>query len=257
VLLRYYPDLTAGDGGVALTLERQGCCAKWPGCFVCSEKCQDEMYVHVGNVDLQPGDTTAASRNYIGRTIQPIRGGGFTPTLNLHDPSDLVKPSAVVEGPCCYGGWLGVCSDTIYQVSASKGKAGEFGTITKPRPNCTCRDCCLAFCSHIDDYSFANGPAFDSLSPEKKATLLASFIHLDFLFFENDLPPIMVRQNNGNGCIICTLCQVYVCGCCLPVVRCLLCWMWGLRLIAHCPTCSKFVSRLAASNNVCLYLCWH
>ena len=51
-----------------------------------------------------------------------------------------------------------------------------------------------------------------TMSVEQKAAMLANAIHLDYTFFENDLPPVYCRQS-GDGqsvVIFCTLCQVRV-----------------------------------------------
>ena len=117
---------------------------------------------------------------------------------------------------------------------------------------------CKQMCSEVDDYRFTTGPNFTKLTAEEKALVMITMVHLDYMLFENDLPPVMVRSvrhllsdfpsihsrssfivvsanvasssgtfsdsnnmqdpNNQSGVIICTLCQIYCCGCCCPVV---------------------------------------
>jgi hypothetical protein len=50
----YLPDKTVP---VAMVVERDGCCNKWIGCFICGPKCQSEAFVHGGDTEhgVAPG----------------------------------------------------------------------------------------------------------------------------------------------------------------------------------------------------------
>ena len=85
---------------------------------------------HAGDVDIKAGTTKRKSNQYFARSTQPIGGGGCTPTLNLVRTGET-EPMAVVEGPMCFGGWLGACFDTVFKVSTKPGKAGDVAVISK------------------------------------------------------------------------------------------------------------------------------
>ena len=58
---------------------------------------------------------------------------------------------------------------------------------------------CIYCCTAVDFYQVDFQPdMFDKMSPEQKATMLASTVHTDYMFFENDRPPIeFVPTDNG------------------------------------------------------------
>eukprot|EP00039_Didymoeca_costata_P018767 m.334879 g.334879 ORF g.334879 m.334879 type:complete len:341 (+) comp17458_c0_seq1:99-1121(+) len=218
----YPADVAAGP---VMTLERKGCCSKWLGCFMCTPCCQDDVWVHDGEpAGLKPGDTSEDNigPSVIGRSVVPMDVPCFTPTVNLADPSSLDNPFAIVEGPCFMAGWMGVLCDTIFTISSQRGKAGDLGQIIKKKP-VGCVECCKAFCTSVDNYDYipdANNTA--KFSPNQKATMLASVVHLDYMFFEKDLPPVYAEPtNDGKGVIIyCTLCEMYCKGCLIPIQCC-------------------------------------
>jgi len=209
--------------GPIMTLEREGCCSKWLGCLICGTKCQNDMYMHIGEFN-GPIGVTKEGGNYFGRSVVPKEGAWFTPTLNLAtaQPGVGEQPFGVVEGPYCFAGWKGLCCGDVFQISSRPGKSGDLGKINK-RPPIGCWETCLALCTDIDLYEFSFTEQYKTLQPEQKAVMLGSIMHLDYLFFENDAPPIMVRATeDGKGlCIICTLWECYCKGCVLPCQVCI------------------------------------
>lgn len=63
-------------------------------------------------------------------------------------------------------------------------------------------------------HSFAE--TYGTLNPDIKAATLGQVLHLNQFLFENDLPPVYVRSDGGQAMMVCTLCQMYLCGCCVP-----------------------------------------
>ncbi len=181
---RFVVDARAGDGGVALTLERGGICGRGPHCYMCSWCCADEMFVHAGNARVTPGATSAADGGYLGRSVQPRGAGMCTPGINMHGPDAAAPPLAYIEGPCCYNGCIELCADVGYPISRQPGRRGEFGTIVKVAPRGV-GEMCGACCARADEYEFTTGPAYASLAPDQKALLLAVFIHLDYAYYES------------------------------------------------------------------------
>jgi hypothetical protein len=93
---------------VGMTLEREGCCSKCLGCFVCFACCQNNMFMHYGEKNIKAGVSQPGVGDYFASSIQPIGGGGLHPRLDLfvrHEGEET--PAAVVEGPMCFAGWLG------------------------------------------------------------------------------------------------------------------------------------------------------
>jgi hypothetical protein len=41
------------QAGVAMTMERKGCCGKWIGCCVCTAYCQDDAYYYYGDAPVR------------------------------------------------------------------------------------------------------------------------------------------------------------------------------------------------------------
>ena len=118
-------DVSHKIGAPFMTLERYGCCGRWPGVFVCCEQCQDEMRLHRGTPgSSNNADTMAGTLPYgtvLARSVVPIAGGGCTPTIEVFQRqaengllNELTPPGAastggeqrmaVVEGPSCFGG---------------------------------------------------------------------------------------------------------------------------------------------------------
>ncbi len=56
--------------------------------------------------------------------------------------------------------------------------------------------------------------------PEHKAAMLSSMLLLDYMFFENDHPPIYCEETSDHKGVISyiTLCYAYLYGCQCPIV---------------------------------------
>ena len=91
--------------GPVMTLERQGCCTKWLGCFICCGKCENDMYMHLGESQYAVGTTTPESA-FFGRSVLSTATACLTPTMDLYEGTSKQTSFATVEGPCCcFGGW--------------------------------------------------------------------------------------------------------------------------------------------------------
>jgi hypothetical protein len=74
----------------------------------------------------------------------------------------------------------------------------------------------------------------DALTPEQKAIMIGEVLHLDYLFFENEEPPMTIEDWSTCPCcpccpcckspdtLYCLLCNFYCCGALYPC-RCILC----------------------------------
>lgn len=225
---RYIPDTNAG---VAMTLEREGCCSRWLGCWVCSSFCQNDMFMHPGSASVSPGSTRPEQDTYFARSVIPIGGGGCTPTFELFVREGVrskmgvdgeEKPFAWSQGPTFYGGWLSACFDTIFNISSEKGdrKNPDYVEIRKMRAE-TCGKWCIELCTKVDHYAINTKEKYKTLTPEEKMAILGNVIHIDYAFFENDPPPCYVQGDNNSAVIICTLCMWYCWGCSCPVQICI------------------------------------
>eukprot|EP00051_Salpingoeca_urceolata_P027387 m.481279 g.481279 ORF g.481279 m.481279 type:complete len:339 (+) comp22114_c0_seq1:271-1287(+) len=212
---QYQPDANAG---VAMTIEREGCCSKALGCFAFANCCLEEVFYHNGDVDIKPGTTKEGDGTYFARAKMPKYGGGCTPELHLEANG---QQFSTLQGPSCFGGWLSVCFDTIFFFSKEKNKNGEYGQMKKRRIH-SCGDLCREMFTDVDQFEYNAGPAFPGATNEQKAALLGEVVHLDFMFFENDLPPCYLDSDDqGNAVLVCTFFQIYCYGCCCPVQICI------------------------------------
>ena len=115
-----------------MTLERQGCCSKWLGCFLCCECCKNEMFMHVGEFNGPIGSTKPGSGNYLGRSVTPLDGPFFTPNVDITTTASGVEQRfGVVEGPTCFAGWKGLCCGDKFTISSANGRSGDLGLIQK------------------------------------------------------------------------------------------------------------------------------
>lgn len=212
--------------GPIMTFERDGCCSKWLGCFVCSPFCQNDMYMHTGNFAGEVG-TTKPEGQYLGRSVQPDNGGGTIPTLVLHNrarPAGVAQNFGYVEGPCIFAGWKGVCCGDKFTVSSQPGGAGDLGEIFKRPPEGCCDSFLRIFASGASNvYNFKFSDTYKSLSPEDKAITLGGMLHMNYMLFQNDVPPVMCRSSDDGKavCIYCTLWECYCSGCVLPCQICI------------------------------------
>merc|ERR1712196_661356 len=79
-----------------MTMERFGCCTRFANCWVCCECCQDEMRIH--RADLGEDGSSVGSlgtENLKYRAVQPIGGGGCTPTLEIRE---FTAPGQAIAG---------------------------------------------------------------------------------------------------------------------------------------------------------------
>lgn len=215
---QYRPDMTQP---VVMTLERDGCCSKWIGCWICGPKCQSEAWLHAGNIDGKPGHlATSNEQTVIGRSQVPANVC-FTPKLDvLSGPGSTETAIGQMSGPCFFGGCLDLCVDTRFQLSSQKdaGNQGDVGTIWKEAPK-NCCGMCMQACGDVDNYSVdfkAN-----QMSPEDKANYIATAVHLDYWFFQQDVRPVKVYHNGKNGIIVITLCNFFCKGMICPIQICI------------------------------------
>lgn len=211
----------AADGAPAvMSMERPGICnGKCPNCFVCMECCQDEMIVHAGDIQGTAGEIPPDQS--IGRGIQPMGGGGCTPTLNVMDRTDRSKGEVsfgVIEGPTFFGGCLDLCSDTFFTISREKGRAGDIGIIRKVKPE-GCGETCRQVCSDADTYEITITDT--TLTPQQKAVILGEIIHLDYMFFQQDNQFCSVEVTSDAVVIYVHLCNYFCYGCTCPCFACL------------------------------------
>ena len=144
------------------SFDRPGCGTKMlgAGCPVFCACCQDEVFMFPGNKAGEPG-TLWKEGGYIATSVQPICGGGCTPTLELSDGDQQAAPYAYIEGPTCFGGCKDLCCRTPFLISSQKGKSGDIGSIIKKTPEDAMEMCC-AMCSDVDGYEIS----VNSISPQ-------------------------------------------------------------------------------------------
>lgn len=217
--LKFKPDLAKGP---IMTLERDGCCTKCLGCFVCTEGCQNDMYMHVGDFTGSPG-TTKPEGTYFARSVMPIGGGGCRPRVDITAGGARANdPFAIVSGPCCFAGWKGLCCGDVFKVSSAADQSADIGLINK-REAQGCYENCLRMFTNVDIYNFSFTSKYKSLAPEQKAAMLGNIIHLDYIFFENDWAPIECKPSSDGKsvCIVCTFWECFCYGCVCPCQCCI------------------------------------
>ena len=189
-----------------MTLEREGCDCFSPCpkpclcCFACKEDCSDASKLYVGDLQGDPGVTKGQRETtmLLGGMNQPIGGGGFKPVMQIMDrdtrnPSSASQTFAALRGPCFFGGCSEFCCDSAFGISIARPDQsveelhklpfGDFATITKKKPTGfgpALRE--LFTDSDIYEVSFVS----PDITPQQKANILASMIHLDYVFFERD-----------------------------------------------------------------------
>jgi len=230
------------EGPPVFTMERDGCkclsCKKWLGCFVCNMCCQEDSYIFAGDptngggpptgmcggacstkwTGPTPGEIGPVSGGHVARILQPCGGGGCHPVLNILSSKDgQDTPVAVLEGPMFMKGCIELCCDTTFFFSTQEGKSGDLGKIIRPKP-ADCYNCCRMLCTQVDFYTVEYTDAYMKQPNEMKAAMLAAMIQLDYMFFEDDRPPVdcEVSDDGKDGKIICTLCFAYCYGCQIP-----------------------------------------
>jgi len=203
-----------------LTMEREGCPTKLGlGCCAFSSHCKDGVFVHAGSVgeDAAVGSLKSDHPQCIGFATQPNLAGGWSPTINIMERSGAggaaFAPLAKLEGPTCFGGCMELCYSSAFTLSSMRSpaqlntalKLGDFGQLVKRKPN----DLDAALREAVTDadvYSLDLQPAA-GVTAQQKATLLATLILTDYMFFERD-----GAVCDGNGCTLC-LCHCHGCLC--------------------------------------------
>mmetsp|Transcript_79153 Transcript_79153/g.109968 ORF Transcript_79153/g.109968 Transcript_79153/m.109968 type:complete len:375 (-) Transcript_79153:51-1175(-) len=203
---------------VAMVVERDGCCNKWIGCFICSEKCQSEAWLHGGDVneEVKPGSLGNSNPKIIGRSKVP-RDDCCVPHLDMFESTAGTETQyAKLTGPMCFGGCLDICCNTPFYINSgvTDGKIGDVGMIEKQAPK-GCLDMCCQVAGDVDNYQVVLGQP--NMTPIQKANVLGTAIHVDYWFFQRDVRPIHIISNgDGSGVIYITLCNMYCKGCLIP-----------------------------------------
>lgn len=210
---------------VAMTLEREGCPSKWClSCCAFHPACYDGMYLHAGPVQAEAGKVKATNPACVSFATQPKFGGGFTPTINVmeraataggagkpHEPawSTLAK----IEGPTIFGGCSELCRSSKFSVSSlapaqvdAKIASADLADIVKRKP-ADLDGVLREMVTDADVYTLVFNPGA-RLAPQQKASMLASLVLADFMFFERD-----DAACSSSGC---NLCNFYCCGCLCP-----------------------------------------
>eukprot|EP00056_Hartaetosiga_gracilis_P018274 m.10350 g.10350 ORF g.10350 m.10350 type:complete len:409 (+) comp6578_c0_seq1:25-1251(+) len=223
---KYIPDESLPT---AMTVERPGwSCTHWNNCCVCCECCQDEMLFYNGppREGQKPG-WSKENGGYFGRSVMPLYGGCFTPTLHMEAsppnekgqyPGQHVPPFGKMEGPCFFGGFLGMFCPTFFDISMfdSNKREADIGFLKKRHAE-TCSEMCAAMCTKVDFYDLSfKADEFSQLTPEQKATVLGTALHLDYKIFESDKNPIEVDGNGNSTTVTCTFFNWYCMGEVIP-----------------------------------------
>ena len=155
----------------------------------------------------------------------PLGGGGCRPTLQLSTKSQRDATSfGWLEGPCAFGGWKGLLCGDKFTASSQPGRLGDLGIVNKRQAEGFWENFLRMFMD-VNIYEFTYHDHYmKNISPEQKAVMLGSIMHLNYLYFENDAPPVYCESlDNGKGCCIyCTLFNFSIYGCMLPCQVCIL-----------------------------------
>jgi len=198
-----------------MTFAKPGLFAKCcPGCCVCMDCCQQEMFVYSGDKGPAEPDQLISTGGHTGHSKVPCGGGGCTPQIDLFGANQ--DQFGVVEGPTCFGGCYDLCCSTPFSVSSQKGKAGDLAFIEKQKPE-DCYSMCCAVCSDADQYKIEMRD--EKLTSAQRAQILATAVQLDLLFFENDnhFCEVVASDDGKAVYITITLCMWYMWGWLCPV----------------------------------------
>jgi len=212
-----------------MTMEREGCdcfCGACPkpliGCFACTEECSEKSTLYSGDLQGIPGEMKGLRdrADMLGESVQPLTGGGFKPVMQLMDRGDSGEASmfAATRGPCFFGGCSEICCSSEFGISVAKPGMtvpeihelpfGDFAQITKKRPASLAQGIREFFTdSDIYEVVFKS----KSITPQQKANVLATMIHLDYMFFERDNDMVYCEGNKLH--IVFFNCFVYGCVC--------------------------------------------
>jgi hypothetical protein len=211
---------------VAMTLEREGCPSKCGlACCALHPSCMDGMYLHAGHVGTaEAGKLKGANPGCVSFATQPRFGGGFTPTINVMERAatagtggNPAEPAwstlAKIEGPTVFGGCSELCRSSKFTVSSlapaqvdAKLGSADIAEIIKRKP-ADLEGALREMVTDADIYTLAFNPSA-RLAPQQKASMLASLVLTDFMFFERD-----DAACSGRGC---NFCNVYCYGCLCP-----------------------------------------
>jgi len=168
-----------------LTLEREGlafpCPQKCLGNYIiCCDCCADGIKVYEGHVFGSPGELVNPPQPMV-TVKQPYLGGYFTPTLDVYPKGNTeAPPSATITGPCCLGGASELCCKSTFNYASTGGNLK--GSIVHLTPE-SCLDVCAEICTDVDHFRITYN---QDATTEDKATMLASSILVDYMFFEMD-----------------------------------------------------------------------
>jgi hypothetical protein len=215
-----------------MTLEREGCDCCCTGscpkpclcCFACTPGCSETSVLHAGDMEGNPGEAKGSRDlvNMLGQTVQPKGGGGFKPVMQIMDRGSTggeAEMFAATRGPCLFGGCSEFCVDSRFGISKARPDMnvpqlhglpfGDFASITKTKPNSFTGALREAFTdSDIYEVSFTS----KDITPQQKANILGSMVHLDYMFFERDND--MIYCTGGDTLhIVFFNCYVYGCIC--------------------------------------------
>ncbi|KAH8067782.1 hypothetical protein JL721_7339 [Aureococcus anophagefferens] len=195
-----------------ITLERKGmkCNCNGPRqclfCPILGEFCAEEMIVHEGLVQGEPGNINPATKLSLIRQPAPL-GGCLVPTLEILNAQDQLDTK--MTGPTCFGGWSEMCCDSTFVV---KRDDAPVATIRHLAPR-DCGEACKALCTDSDNFEVTFDP---SVSAMDKANAIATSLLVDFMFFEIDQGLCHVEGN----VIYCTLCLCFCAGALVPLNCC-------------------------------------
>jgi len=168
-----------------MTMEREGCFGKpCLGCPAVSGMCQDQMRLHHGLVQGDPGSVQQA-QPIIGQAIVPCGGGWCTPTVEVFEGENNSSPFSIVKStgtcPCLFGGMLELCFESHWEVNGPNGQMmakiikkkgkGVMGVIQEAMTD-------------ADTFTLEFTPG---LNVAQRASLLGTLLLLDYMFFERDV----------------------------------------------------------------------
>jgi len=202
---------------VLLSMVRDGgqrCCrlpCRCLNCFVCMECCQDNLHIYAGKIADEEGKERGLANNLpenrlIGSVIQPIFGGGLTPTLHLRaGQTDFEEPFGKIEGPCLFGGWSEMCFTFNFFTSyyKSESKTGDIALIKKKKPS-SFGAALTQLTSDADVYSIEFHPNAQTLTAEQKITVFTGQLLADYMLFDGNTEKFSQDENN---------CYCYLCYC--------------------------------------------
>jgi len=189
------------------------------------ECCQDNVHIYAGAIPDE-GEERGLANNLpedklIGSVIQPIFGGGCTPTLHLRaGQKDDEDPFGKIEGPCLFGGWSEMCFTFNFFTSyfKSESKTGDIAMIKKKKPS-SFGAAITELATDADVYSIEFNPSAQTLSAEQKITVFTGQLLADYMLFDGNTEKFDEDADNWN-CYLC-YCSVFgkVCPCTFSIPK--------------------------------------